>query len=149
MPSGRYPERVQPQPAFQLRANDIVRFLLELFAFFSLGYWGYLAWPFPWPGVLFMIGAPLFAIVVWGLFRSPKAPIPLDSVGRALIEIFVMGTAVVTWFLLDSPIVGGIFGIVALISGTINARAENSREANAEAENARARNARDRPEDTV
>jgi hypothetical protein len=139
---------VQPQPAFQLRANDIVRFLLELFAFFSLGYWGYLAWPFPWPGVLFMIGAPLFAIVVWALFRSPKARIPLDSVGRALIEIFVMGTAVATWFLLDSPIVGAIFGIVALISGIINARAENSREANAEAANIRARSAMDRPEDT-
>jgi uncharacterized membrane protein YoaK (UPF0700 family) len=132
MPGGRYPERVsQPQPAYQLRANDVVRLLLELFAFFSLGYWGYLAWPFPWPGVLFMIGTPLFAIVVWALFRSPKARIPLDPVGKALVEIFVMGAAVATWFMLGNPIVGAVFGVVALISGIVNATAENAREANA------------------
>jgi hypothetical protein len=143
----------QPQPAYQLRANDIVRFLLELFAFFSLGYWGYLAWPFPWPGVLFMVGAPLFAIVVWGLFRSPKAVIPLDPVGKALIEIFVMGAAVATWFMLGYPIVGAIFGIAALVSGIVNAktesaRAENAKAGNASAENISAENVDDRAEDT-
>jgi hypothetical protein len=133
----------QSQPIYRLRANDVVRFLLELFAFFSLGYWGYLAWPFPWPGVLFMIGAPLFAIVVWALFRSPKARIPLDPVGKALVEIFIMGAAVATWFMLGYPIVGAMFGIAALVSGIVNAKAEN-----AKAENAKNENARDRAEDT-
>jgi hypothetical protein len=133
----------QPQSAYQLRANDLVRFLLELFAIFSLAYWGYLAWPFPWPGLLFMIVAPLFAIVVWALFRSPKARIPLDPVGKALVEIFVMGAAVATWFMLGDPIVGALFGIVALISGIVNAKTEN-----ATTENARAENAGNQAEDT-
>jgi hypothetical protein len=127
--------------------------LLELFAIFSLGYWGYLAWPFPWPGVLFMIGAPLFAIVVWALFRSPKAVIPLDPVGRALVEIFVMGAAVATWFMLGYPIVGAVFGVVAIVSGIVNAKNENAKTENAmaqnvSAQNASAENVKDRAEDT-
>lgn len=121
-------ETPDEQPS-ALRPNDVVRFLLELFALFSLGYWGYLAWPFPWPGLLYMIGAPLFAAVVWGLFRSPKARFPLDPVGRALVEILVMGSAAAAWFMLDYPIVGAVFGIVATVSGVINGRSEISRKA--------------------
>lgn len=128
----------QSPQAYRFRANDIARFLLELFAIFSLGYWGYLAWPFPWPGILFMTGAPLFAIVVWALFRSPKARIPLDPVGKALVEIFVLGAAVATWFMLGYPIVGAVFGAVALVSGIVNAKTENARTENAREENASA-----------
>lgn len=108
--------------------NEVLRFLLELFAIFTLGYWGYLAWPFPWPGVLFMIGTPLFAMIVWGLFRSPKARIPLDPVGRGIVEIAVMGSAAIAWAMLGQPIVAIIFAIVALVSGTVNLRREMARE---------------------
>ena len=111
----------------------MLRFALELFALFSLGFWGYLAWPFPWPGVLFMVGAPLFAAVVWGLFRSPRALFPLDVVGRSLVEIFVMGAAVAVWFMIGYPSVGVSFGIVAVISGVITGRAEIGAEATAAA----------------
>lgn len=118
-------------PDLRIGPNDVLRFLLELFAFFSLGYWGYLAWPFPWPGALFMIGTPLFAIVVWGLFRSPRARIPLDPVGRALVEIAVMGSATIAWAMLGQPVVAIVFGVVALVSGIINLRSELAREGNA------------------
>ncbi len=112
--------------------NDVLRFVLELFALFSLGFWGYLAWPFPWPGVLFMIGAPLFAAVLWALFRSPKAVFPLDVVGRWIVEIFVLGAAVAVWFMVGYPLVGIAFGIVAAISGVIAGRAEIAREVTAQ-----------------
>lgn len=107
----------------------MLRLLLEIFALFSLGFWGYLAWPFPWPGVLFMIGTPLFAALVWALFRSPKAVFPLEVVGRSLVEIFVMGAAVAIWFMLGYPAVGAIFGILASVSGVIAGRAEIAAEA--------------------
>ncbi len=109
----------------------MVRFALELFALFSLGFWGYLAWPFPWPGVLFMVGAPEFAAIVWALFRSPKAVFPLDVVGRSLVEIFVMGAAVAVWFMIGYPVVGVIFGILAAVSGVLAGRAEIAREVTA------------------
>ncbi|WP_394768615.1 YrdB family protein [Lacisediminihabitans sp.] len=110
--------------AVRLGPNDVVRFLLELFALFSLGYWGFRAWPFPWPGVVFMIGVPLFAAVVWAVFRSPKAVVPLDPVGRALVEILVFGSAAAAWFMLGLPVIGAAFAVVAAISGVINGRAE-------------------------
>lgn len=106
--------------------NDVLRFLLELFALFSLGFWGYLAWPFPWPGVLFMIGTPLFAAVVWGLFRAPKARFPLDPVGRGIVEIAVFGAATIAWAMLEYPVIAVVFGVLALISGIINMRQENT-----------------------
>lgn len=108
--------------------NDVLRFVLELFAIFTLGYWGYLAWPFPWPALAFMIGTPLFAIIVWGLFRSPKAVIPLDIVGRGIVEIGVMGSAVIAWAMLGHPVVAIVFGLIALVSGIINIRRESARE---------------------
>lgn len=113
--------------------NDVLRFLLELFALFSLGYWGYLAWPFPWPGALFMVGAPLFAAVVWGLFRSPKARFPLDPVGRVIVEAAVMGSAALTWWMLDYPIIAIVFVVVALVSGALNLRDELRRDREAAA----------------
>ncbi len=115
-------------PDIRIGPNDVLSFLLELFAVFTLGYWGYLAWPFPWPGGLFMIGTPLFAIIVWGLFRSPKAKVPLDPVGRALVEIAVMGSAAIAWAMLGYPVVAVVFAVVALVSGIINLRQETARE---------------------
>ena len=120
-------------PAVRLRPTDVLRFALELFALFSLGFWGYLAWPFPWPGLLFLIGAPVFAAVVWTLFRSPKAVFPLDAVGRSLVEIFVMGAAVAVWFMIGYPAIGVAFGILAAISGVLTGRAEITSEAKARA----------------
>lgn len=113
----------------RIGANDVLRFLLELFALFSLGYWGYLAWPFPWPAAAFMIGAPLFAAIVWGLFRSPKARFPLDPVGRVIVEAAVMGSAAIAWWMLGHPIIAIVFAVVALVSGVINLRAEVRRDA--------------------
>lgn len=120
-----------PAQQSQLRfsINDVLRVVLELFAIFTLGYWGYLAWPFPWPAFVFMIGTPLFAAVVWGLFRSPKAVIPVDIVGRGIVEIGVMGSAVIAWAMLGFPVVAISFGLIALVSGIINIRKEFAQEA--------------------
>lgn len=101
-----------------------MRVFLELFALFSLGYWGYLAWPFPWPGLVFAIGMPLFAAIVWGLFRSPRARFPLEPVGRAIVEIAVLGSAALTWLDLGHPVVAAIFAVVAVVGGVVNLRAE-------------------------
>jgi hypothetical protein len=107
-------------------ANDILRFLLELCAFVSLALWGFLAWPLPWPGVLVGILAPAFAILVWALFRSPKAVFRLDPFGKAVVEIFVFGAAALAWWDLGQPVVTAVFAVVATISGVLSGRKELS-----------------------
>jgi hypothetical protein len=110
----------------KISPNDILRFLLELFAFFSLGLWGFAAWPLPWPGVLVGVLAPAFAILVWALFRSPKAVFRLDPFGKAVVEIAVFGAAALAWLDLGQPVVAIVFAIVATVSGVISGRKELS-----------------------
>ncbi|MFB9308962.1 hypothetical protein BJY17_001575 [Agromyces hippuratus] len=104
--------------------NDILRFLLELFAFVSLGIWGFLAFPLPWPGVLVGIGAPLLAILAWALFVSPKAVFRVDAFGKAIVEIAVFSAAAIGWWTLGQPVVAIVFAVVAAVSGIINGRKE-------------------------
>ncbi len=108
----------------KIGTNDVLRFLLELFAFVTLGIWGFAAWPLPWPGVLVGIAAPAFAILVWALFRSPKAVVRLDPFGKAVVEICVMGAAAFAWWDLGQPIVAVVLGVVATVSGLISGRME-------------------------
>ncbi|SDM80328.1 Protein of unknown function [Cryobacterium flavum] len=104
--------------------NDMLRFVLELFAFVSLGIWGFVAWPLPWPGILFGLATPAFAILVWALFRSPRAVFRLDPFGKAVIEIAIFGSAALAWWDLGLPIITVIFAVVATASGIISGRKE-------------------------
>jgi hypothetical protein len=99
--------------------NDVLRFLLELFAFVTLGFWGFVAWPLPW-NIVVGIGAPLLAIVLWALFRSPRAVFHIDAFGRAIVEIIVMAAAALAWFDLGQPIVGAAFAVVSVASGIVS-----------------------------
>ena len=102
---------------------DVLRFLIELFAFVSLAIWGFVAWPLPW-NIVVGIGAPLLAIVLWALFRSPKAVIHIDTFGKAIVEIIVMTAAAFAWWDLGQPIVAIVFAVVALFSGIVSGRKE-------------------------
>lgn len=102
--------------------NDIFRFFLEIAAFVTLALWGFLEWPGPWLNILMAIATPLFATLLWALFLSPKAVIRLDTFGRALIEILVMGSAAVAWLSMGQPIVAAAFGVAAAVSGVISGR---------------------------
>ena len=110
------------EPMPKVGPNDVLRFLLELFAFVSLGIWGFLAFPLPWPGVLIGLGAPALAIVLWALFVSPKAVFRVDVFGKALVEIAVFSAAAIAWWMLGQPVVAIVFALVAAVSGIINGR---------------------------
>ena len=102
-------------------ANDVLRLVLELFAFVSLGLWGFLSWDLPW-SIVFGVGAPVLAILLWALFLSPRAVLAIDLYGRSLIELLVMGAAALAWLDLGQPIIAIVFGVVAVVSGVISGR---------------------------
>jgi len=101
----------------------VIRFVLELFAIVSLGLWGFLAWPLPW-NILIGIGAPAIAILLWALFRSPRAVLHVDPFVKAVVEIVVMGSAAFAWWSLGQPVVAIVFAVVATVSGVLNGRRE-------------------------
>lgn len=101
--------------------NLALRFLLELAALYSIGYWG---WTQHEDGMRFTlaIGLPLLAAVLWGTFavpddpsRSGKAPVPVPGIIRLTLEIAFF--AVATWLLFEAGQIswGRILGVVVLI----------------------------------
>lgn len=108
----------------EIRINDIVRFLLEIVAIATLAIWGFVMWPLPWPGVLMGILLPALAILLWALFRSPKAVFHTDVFVKAIVELVVMGTAAFAWWDMGQPIVAGVFAVLAITTGLINGRRE-------------------------
>ncbi|MDR5698279.1 YrdB family protein [Agromyces aerolatus] len=113
-----------PQPMPKIGPNDVLRFLLELFAFVTLAVWGFVAFPLPWPGVLIGIGAPLLAVLLWALFVSPRAVIRVDPFGKALVEIAVFSATAIAWWIMGQPVVAILTAVVAAVSGIINGRKE-------------------------
>jgi hypothetical protein len=67
-------------------ASLLLRFLLELAVYASVGYWGFTA-PSRVAGQwLAGLGAPALLILAWGLFGSPRARFPLRGPARAGFE---------------------------------------------------------------
>ncbi|QAY73253.1 DUF2568 domain-containing protein [Agromyces protaetiae] len=113
-----------PESLPKIGVNDVLRFLLELFAFVTLAVWGFVAFPLPWPGIAIGIGAPLVAIVLWALFVSPRAVFTVDAFGKALVEIAVFTATAIAWWTMGQPIVAVITAVVAAVSGILNGRKE-------------------------
>jgi Protein of unknown function (DUF2568) len=109
-------------------ANDGLRFLLELAALASLGYWGFaendgaLQW-------VLGLGLPAVAAGVWGTFVAPKASRPtVDSV-RLVLEVAVLGSGVVALWAADAEALAVAFGalVVAHLSLTFVLRQRPAR----------------------
>lgn len=116
------PAAEQPQQS-QIGIVDALRFLCEVFAIVTLGIWGFSTFPF-WLNIVVGIGAPVLAIVLWGLFRAPKAVLAVDPFVKALVEILVMGTAAYAWADMHQWVIFGVFTLVALTTGLIVNRRE-------------------------
>ena len=106
--------------------NLMIRFILELIALVSVGYWAWKSFDSPLQYIL-GIGLPILLTIIWGTFavpddpsRSGKAPIPVSGLVRLVLEITFFALAV--WSLHDlqqnelSYILGGIVIIHYLFS---------------------------------
>ncbi|MBL4623523.1 MAG: YrdB family protein [Flavobacteriales bacterium] len=74
-----------------------LRFILELTALISIGYWGYQSQPNFYSYIL-MIILPVIAATVWGVFavpndpsRSGKTVVKVSGIIRLIIEFIVFG----------------------------------------------------------
>lgn len=102
-------------------AVDLLSALCGLFAFFSLGLWGFTAWPTPW-NIVVGIGAPLLALLVWALFVSPRAVLVVHPFVRALAELLVYVAATVAWWWSGQTWIGLAFAVVAVTVGLVAGR---------------------------
>jgi len=98
--------------------NLAIRFILELIALFALGYWGWTQHA-GLARLIWTIGLPLVAAILWGTFRVPddpgKAPVPIPGFLRLLLELVILGIATWAFFASGLHTVGSIYGIIVLI----------------------------------
>jgi hypothetical protein len=101
-------------------ANLMLRFLLEIIAFTSLGIWGWKQSE-SWFRLVLAIGIPIIIAIIWGTFNVPNDPsrsgsAPVITAGfiRLIIELGIFGFAI--WSLSDMGWnrISLIFGIVVL-----------------------------------
>ena len=106
--------------------NLLFRFLLEMLAFVSIGFWAYQQSE-SWPGLVLAVLIPIGVAVIWGVFnvtndpsRSGNAPVMVPGPIRLLLEVGIFGFAV--WSLFDagharlSGILGGLVTLHYLLS---------------------------------
>jgi hypothetical protein len=95
-----------------------MRFGLELAALAALAYWGFKTMDGTAAKILFGLGAPLLAAVLWGLFVSPKARYQ-SPVLKAAFELVVFGAAVLALVAADQAGLAIAFAVVALLDSVL------------------------------
>ena len=76
-------------PAVNLGA----RFVLELLMLGALGYWGFTSSDAWLLRILLGLGAPLTALVLWGMFVAPRGSRLLADPPRLGLEVLLFGAA--------------------------------------------------------
>jgi hypothetical protein len=93
----------------------------------GLAYWGFqrgegaLAW-------VLGIGAPAVAGLLWGVFVSPKAIVPVPGQTRVMIEFFLFGFAALALANVDAAAPGIALGLAGIGSSVLNASQEREAE---------------------
>ena len=101
--------------------NLAFRFILELCAFVSVGFWGWNQTNSP-VNFLYAIGFPIILAFIWGVFavqndksRSGKAPIPIPGLNRLLLELILFAIAAWSIYSLEHHKLCLLFGLATLI----------------------------------
>lgn len=96
--------------------NLAIRFLLELCALASLGYWGFLTGKGITAKPFLGIGAPILLAWIWGVFGSPKAKIKLSIPLHLFLELFVFGIPALALYAAGKPQLAWIYGFCVVLN---------------------------------
>jgi hypothetical protein len=69
--------------------------------------------------IVFGLGAPLIAAVVWGAFVSPKAAVPLSAPMWILVQAGVFGAAIAALAASGRPTLAWTLGTAAIVNGVL------------------------------
>lgn len=104
-----------------LSALDIVRVVVLLVAIASLALWGFASWDLPW-NIVFGVGAPLIALILWALFLSPRAVLRVHPFLRAIVELLIYVGVTIAWWSMGQALIGTAFALVAVVAGVLSGR---------------------------
>lgn len=96
--------------------NLSVRFILELCALASLGYWGFRSGNGWIAKAALGLGIPILTAVIWGLFVAPNAAMEAIEPIRLMIELIVFGLAVAALYYAGQSKLSAVFLAVFLLN---------------------------------
>ncbi|WP_042351494.1 YrdB family protein [Bacillus massiliigorillae] len=96
--------------------NLVLRFILEICALISLGYWGFHSNQGYMVKILLGIGSPILMAIIWGTFISPKASIPIRGFKRLLLELLIFGCATLSLYNAWHPVLALFFAILVVFN---------------------------------
>ncbi len=97
-------------------ANLALRFILELCALASLGYWGFHTYKGLFLKIAWGIGAPLLLAFVWGMLGSPGATVKLSASLHLLLELVVFGLPAIALYAAGKQTLALSYGIAVVIN---------------------------------
>lgn len=96
-----------------------VRFVVELFALFALGWWGLHRGGTQLQKYALAAIAPLTGAGLWGMFVAPNAEFEVGTALRLVLEILIFGAAVLSLLAIGRRQIAIAFGVAALVSGVL------------------------------
>jgi hypothetical protein len=97
-------------------ANLALAFFLELCALAALGYWGFVTGE-GLPATLGLgVGVPLLAAVLWGVFESPRASLPLPEPWHLFFALVFFGCAAAALYAAGLARTALTFALVVIVN---------------------------------
>ena len=99
--------------------NLAVRLLVELAALAAFAVWGFQLGEGRLARIALGVGAPLAAAVVWGLFASPEAIVPIPGPAIVAVQALVLGLGVVALAAAGHPRLAAALALVMLLNAAL------------------------------
>jgi hypothetical protein len=96
--------------------NLAVAFGLELCMLLAFGYWGVQTGGTSIVKILLGLGAPLLAMLLWGILMAPLSPRRLTGLRYWLLEGLLYGLVVISLLSLDQLLFAILFAIIAVLN---------------------------------
>ena len=105
-----------PMIAALKSANLALSFLLELAMLAAFAYWGFHTSSEGILRIILGVGAPLIAIVVWGIFLAPRSSRRLMGTQQLILAAVVFGLAIVALVAAGQPGLALLLGLSFVIN---------------------------------
>ncbi|MFJ8263582.1 YrdB family protein [Rummeliibacillus sp. NPDC094406] len=93
-----------------------LRFILELTGLILYGYWGFQTGNTHIQKGILSISIPLSIAVIWALFGSPKANIPLPATAHFILEMIIFLLPVLLLISLGKVAVACVYGLIFILN---------------------------------
>jgi hypothetical protein len=97
-------------------ANLALAFFMELGVLVALGYWGFHTGAGTITKIILGIGAPVVAVVIWGLLGAPKSAWQLQGLWYLALSVVWFGSTALGLFVASQRNLGIVFALVFAVN---------------------------------